>query len=449
MLRKLREVMAFMRDLRAGTVDPAVTETLSREEENGAAALLYLRLLIFIFFIVGGVTASPNIKDAISNLIFASGYGVVLILQWYLLRRSMHRALHRFSYFMILADHALFTSLLVFYYATNGNGNFNHALKSPYMTLLLVPTLTTLVQFRQRLLLFSVSVLLLIVLGFYGFGRLSAVPVTTSWYQYMLGDAIIFPAWLGIWLLLPLILGAIVAYAIFRSIRMVTNIGKIEGQRRQLTRYFSPEVVEEIATMQNSVSGIKAGERRQVAVLFADIRSFTTLSEHMSPDEVAALLTELRALQTKTVFENHGMVDKFIGDAIMAVFGAPRSHGGYDADVAHAVACGLQMHQAISRFNSLRTAAGQSEIRIGIGIHAGEVFAGNLGDADRLEYTVIGDVVNTASRIEHLCKKAQADFLISEPVAEKIAAAIQTEKVGLVRIRGKDEPMPIYKVIHD
>lgn len=438
-----------MHQMRTGNLEPAVQEALSREEENGARALLYFRSIFFIFFFVGGLTAAQDMRDTVANLFFSGGYAIVLGVQWYLQRRGLHRALHRFSFFMILADHALFAGMLIFYYTLLGSGNFNHAMKSPYMVLLLMPTLLTLVQFKHTLLFFSLGTLLAILLAFLGYGLLSGVPRTTDWARYILGDAVILPAWAGLWFSLPVIIAALVGYAIFRSIRMAAQIGQIEGQKKQLSRYFSPAVVEEISSGQSSGYSFKKGERRAVAVLFADIRSFTTLSENLPPDRVAAMLAELRALQMKAVFDNGGMVDKFIGDAIMAVFGAPKSAADFHTDVVNAVNCGLAMHASLTQFNAARSARGETPINIGVGIHAGEAFAGNLGSAEQLEYTVIGDVVNTASRIEHLCKKAQADFLVSEVVAAELDSAVASEKIGLVRIRGREQPMGIHRVLHN
>ncbi len=445
---KIHKGMGFLRSMRTGQLDPAIQEVLVREEENGARALLIFRFVVFLAFIIGGATATSDFKDIIFNMLFATAYGAVVVLQWLLLRKKMHRALHRFNYFLILADHALFATLLLFYYTVYSPGNFNHAMKSPYMILLLLPTLTTLIQFRHTLLFFSLGVQLATILAFLGYARLSGVPQTTNWQQYLLGDAIILPAWTGVWVLLPLMIATLVGYAIFRSIRMAAEIGRSEGQKKQLARYFSPAVVEEISAGDGSLDNFEKGERRRVAVLFADIRSFTTLSENMAPDKVAAMLSELRQLQMKAVFNNNGMVDKFIGDAIMAVFGAPRSSGSFAGDVANAVRAGLEMHASLTVFNLARKASGEAEIRIGIGIHAGEAFAGNLGGEGQLEYTVIGDVVNTASRIEHLCKKAQADFLISETVAGELKEEFNHEKIGLVKIRGREKPMGIHRVRH-
>ncbi len=446
MFAKLSTLVSQLREISSDRLAPAIRETLKKEEENGARALLYFRAVIFCVLLVGGITAPSAIRDIVSNLIFAAAYGVIVLMQWYLQHCQLHRAMHRFNFFLIVADHALFAGLLIFYYNTYSPGNFNLAMKSPYMMLLLVPTLTTMVQFRHSIVFFSLSVYAVVVAGFFGFAILSGAPATTSWPQYILGDALIYPAWLGLWILLPMMITTLVAYAIFRSIRMVIQIGKIEGERKQLSRYFSPTVVEEITATGPKTLDLASSERREVAVLFADIRSFTSLSENLAPREVASMLSELRQLQMQAVFDHQGMVDKFIGDAIMAVFGAPRSSGSFKQDVQNACAAGIAMHSAIDAFNAKRISEKKPPIRIGIGIHAGEVFAGNLGGDGLLEYTVIGDVVNTASRIEHLCKKAQADFLISETVADLLGSTVRHNKIGLVRIRGREKPMAIHKI---
>ena len=427
----------------AGT-SSAVAEAFSREEVRGARALLYCRIGVVLLLIIGGLSAPSRWQDKLANMVFAGAYAAVVGVQFYLHRCNNLRALHRFSYFSLLADHAVFTFQILFYYQNEGMGNFNFAMKSPYVVLLLMPTLTTLLQFRFSLLIFSLATSLAIVFGFFGFALLSRVPQSPSWNQYFLGETIILPAWLGLWLLLPLFVATLIAYSILRARRMVVEIGKAEGQKRQLARYFSPAVAEEIAAA--SGENLMRGERRNVAVLFADIRSFTSLSENLPPDEIAAMLSELRQLQISAVFRFAGTVDKFIGDALMAVFGAPRSAGGLPQDIGNAVACALQMLSDLETFNARRVAGGKESIRIGIGIHAGEVFAGNLGGEGQLEYTVIGDVVNTASRIEHLCKKAQADFLVSETVARELPAHVAAERLGVVRIRGREQPMGIYRI---
>lgn len=448
MKEQVKARFTFLRAMRRGTLDANVQEALTREEKSGGWALLYFRLFACVAFTLGGMTASPSPRDIVVNLIFAAAYGSVVVVQWSLLKTNLQRAFYRFNFFMVFADHALFASQIVLYYSLTGTGNFNHAMKSPYVVLLLVPTLMTLLQFRHTLTFFSVGVLLVTLLGFLGFALLSGVPQTNNWVEYVLGNAIMLPAWLGLWFLLALSIGVLVSYTLFRSIRMVAQIGHSEGQKKEFARYFSPALVEEIISGGEALENLKRGARRNVAVLFADIRSFTALSEKLSPDALLQMLARLRELQMQAVFEHQGMVDKFIGDAIMAVFGAPHSAGSFRIDVQNAVLAGIQMHRALRLFNNERKERGEEEIRIGIGIHAGEAFVGNVGGEGQLEYTTIGDVVNTASRIEHLCKKAQADFLVSEAVARAAEGRFEHERLGVVKIRGKEKPMAIYKVLH-
>lgn len=425
----------------AGT-SSAVAEAFSREEIRGARALLYCRIGVVLLLIIGGLSAPSRWQDKLANMVFAGAYAAVVGVQFYLHRCNNLRALHRFSYFSLLADHAVFTFALLLSYQSEGMGNFNAAMKSPFLVLLLLPTLTTLLQFRFSLLVFSLATSLAILLGFFGFALLSRVPQSPSWNQYFLGETIILPAWLFLWLLLPLFVATLIAYSILRARRMVAEIGQAEGQKRQLARYFSPAVAEEIAAA--SGANLMRGERHNAAVLFADIRAFTSLSENLPPDEIAAMLSELRQLLISAVFRFAGTVDKFIGDALMAVFGAPRSAGDLSQDIGNAVACALQMLNDLETFNARSVAGGKESIRIGI--HAGEVFAGNLGGEGQLEYTVIGDVVNTASRIARLCKKIEVEFLVSETVARELPAHVAAERLGVVRIRGREQPMGIYRI---
>ena len=144
---------------------------------------------------------------------------------------------------------------------------------------------------------------------------------------------------------------------------------------------------------------------------------FTTLSENMTPEAVVGMLRDFHGRLARTIFAHGGTLDKYMGDAVMAHFGTPRP--GPD-DASRALACGLDMVREIDTWNAERTAAGEPAIRIGIGIHYGSVVAGNIGDERRLEYTVLGDTVNVASRIEALTREANTPLLVSDDL---IAAA--------------------------
>src|SRR5690606_8766258 len=148
-----------------------------------------------------------------------------------------------------------------------------------------------------------------------------------------------------------------------------------------------------------------------VTVLFSDIRSFTSISENMDPRELLDFLNEYLSGMVESVLQHHGVVDKFIGDAIMAVFGAPVPE---PEDPLHAVCAALAMREKLAKINEGFVERGLPEIRTGIGLHSGQVVAGNMGHSERMEYTVIGDTVNLASRLEGLTKELGCDVVISD-----------------------------------
>jgi class 3 adenylate cyclase len=178
------------------------------------------------------------------------------------------------------------------------------------------------------------------------------------------------------------------------------------------------------------------GNNRDVAILFADIRSFTTISERMAPDALVNSLNRYFSSMVDIIVARDGMVDKYIGDAIMAVFGAPVSHGndGYDSVVA-----GLEMTAALELFNKEQLRLGAPEFRIGVGINYGIVTVGNIGCDKKMNYTVIGDTVNLASRLEGLTKKYHQPILFSEPVYDQIAGRLLCRVVDKVAVKGKTQ----------
>ncbi len=177
--------------------------------------------------------------------------------------------------------------------------------------------------------------------------------------------------------------------------------------RSNFERFFTPQLAKRIAESAESIK--LGGDKRTVAVLFSDIRGFTALSETMRPDDIASLLTEYFTQMVDCVFRYEGTLDKFIGDAVMAQWGAPIG-GASDADKAMQAA--LEMIRALDKLNKGWRAAGRPELQIGIGLNFGEAFAGNIGSERRLEFTVIGDTVNTASR---LCSAAEPrEILVSD-----------------------------------
>lgn len=223
------------------------------------------------------------------------------------------------------------------------------------------------------------------------------------------------------------------------ALRSAVNLEKSKDNYR---RYFSPEIGDEIETV-DLVIGKGGSSVIDVAVLFTDIVGFTKISEKMPPQDVLDLLSDYQTLMVDAIFHHKGTVDKFIGDAVMANFGTPRSHGN---DAQNAFDCGVLMNQKLAEWNIEREAKGLPQIQHRIGIHCGKCVVGNMGSEQRLEFAVIGDAVNVASRICDACKNFDTNFLISANVASRITHKVPSEDVLNVRIRGRDGNLDLVKI---
>jgi adenylate cyclase len=229
------------------------------------------------------------------------------------------------------------------------------------------------------------------------------------------------------------------AAAAIDSARAHVKLAENAVQRSALERFLAPEVVEMVV---NNPEGVRLGGINQkVSVMFADIRGFTTLSERMAPQTIVEILNEYFTRVTDVIFDNGGTLDKYIGDAVMAVFGAPISKGN---DALNAVKAAAELQRLVVEMNRDARARKWPELKIGIGINTGVVTAGNIGSPRRIDYTVIGDNVNIASRL--MSKARGLEIIISESTAKDLGKAFPLEKLEPLAVKGKSDPIAAFSV---
>ncbi|GBF48653.1 adenylate cyclase-like protein [Leptospira ryugenii] len=247
---------------------------------------------------------------------------------------------------------------------------------------------------------------------------------------------------------LPMIFGL----AVILATGYVTTVSNIEmvreaNTKQMMERFLPSQLVSEF--YKNKAQLEPGGERKEVSILFSDIRSFTKFSEQRSAEDVVLFLNEYLSRMTEVIFRFNGTIDKFIGDAIMTIFGAPFKR---EDDALRAVKTAVAMIRDLELLNQ-KLNLPQERLQVGIGIHTGEAIVGNIGSERRLDYTVIGDTVNLASRIEGLTKHYQCNILISEATYEKVNGKFSASEGFVIReidtviVKGKSKPITIYEVI--
>lgn len=226
------------------------------------------------------------------------------------------------------------------------------------------------------------------------------------------------------------------------------KMGKGLAERERLKDSFGRFINKEIAELAMRGELALGGETKEATIFFSDIRSFTAISEKLTPAEVVEFLNEYMTSMVECVNATHGVVDKFIGDAVMSVWGAPTSAGSPKEDALNCIRAALRMRAALIIFNRGRGGDKKPVIRIGCGINSGPVVAGQIGSTQRMEYTVIGDAVNLASRTEALNKPLGTDILITEYTYALVHDSVLVEEMPSVTVKGKEKPLRMFAVIN-
>ena len=223
-------------------------------------------------------------------------------------------------------------------------------------------------------------------------------------------------------------------------------IGYIAEQKKKkkvinaFKKYVAPQIVDEISK-KGDFSIKLGGENRDIAVLFVDIRGFTTMSEALEPEQVVAILNEYLALTTKSIFDNLGTLDKFVGDATMAVFNSPFDLPDYEYK---AVSAALDIVRGGEKLEKVLLEKYGRSVGFGVGVHCGPAVVGNVGCEVRMDYTAIGDTVNTSARLEANAKKGQV--LISDVLYERLKDRIVVNEIGVIPLKGKSNGVCVYEV---
>ncbi|HXA38154.1 MAG TPA: adenylate/guanylate cyclase domain-containing protein [Phenylobacterium sp.] len=223
------------------------------------------------------------------------------------------------------------------------------------------------------------------------------------------------------------------------SMLVLEDITEEKRVRSTMSRYMSKEVADQLLSAGELELG---GMEQKVTVMFSDVRSFTSIAEALGPRQTVSLLNEYFTEMVDVIFQHGGILDKYMGDGIMALYGAPLV-GANDAD--NALAAADEMMRRLAQLNVRRVAAGQAALDIGIGFSTGPTVVGNIGSVRRLDYTVIGDTVNLASRLEGATKQYSARILLSEMTVRDLKKPATLREIDLIRVKGKDRPVAVYE----
>ena len=411
---------AYARDAAAGDADAFLRDA----ELAGERLSAIVRLVIFCTLLALVLTSKVDHHHELLALVTVAAYGVVtavaLVLAW---RRIFHPALPyayvTFDVALVCLSILLITRMLAF--------PPHMAFAIPASAMIFVVLAHASMRFRPALVAYAGTLtILLMALG------MSVMPALTTVAPFLTGpEHVDLLQSLLHSRILPFGIIALAALALWATSRRTLEMlqASVDYSRRlgNLSRFFSPRLADRLA--RDTGREVASGRRQHCAIMFIDIRQFTELARDMDPEQLSRLLGEFRGVVTEAIFEHGGMVDKFIGDAVLAVFGALRPAGD---DALRAISCGVGVLAAVEAWSVSLTLRRKPRISVGIGAHYGEVFVGAVGNERMLEFTVLGDTVNLAERLERLTRIVGSTFVASGDMLR--AAGLDASRVTWVPI---------------
>lgn len=441
------------------TVQSDIDQDIRREEGIGLIYIFWARITALCLLGLWVILTTPLARSAI-YLIAIGCFGMLGAIPYIAARRS--RVSTQFAAAFLLLDAAFLTYVLIMppnFYVEGWTPQLN--LRLPNFLYIGIFLVGMALSYSPGLVIWAGAASILAwSVGFIWVARLPETLLTSSRTALDSGlrpdeviDSFLDPRTVSVttWeiqLVFLLLVTMILTVTVWRSRRLVRRQAIAEFGRAALSRYFSPNIAQEIAS---NPQALDRSTVQPAAILFADMVGFTSLSESLPPIELIALLRDFHGRLARIVFEHQGTVDKYIGDAIMAHFGTPNPQRD---DAAKALSCAAAMLAEIKRWSAERASVGDAPIRIGIGVHYGEVVVGNIGDERRLEYTVLGDAVNVASRLERLTRRTASELMVSDELIRAVSrcgvdpsAVVHRLHLDHSRfVRGRHQPLAIWRV---
>ncbi len=419
-----------------------IENILYNKEKKGLRNQNIIRLIVLLIFSPMSVVFSQNDKERIMSSILFITFIIISILFLLLIKKGKNLKL--IGILLAIIDIILLCTFSVIWYVTVGGSE----VPASFMVKNLITVMSILFIVINSLSLkplypfiITIGATLLHIGLFIYAANYPGIEYAGDYLEAFTTAKLSYPI-ISMKIIILLATGGFISLNNYNTQKTIISAASLERANNQLGRFFSPNVAETITKSDDDFTKI-GGKIQDVAVLFSDIRNFTSVSEKLPPNEVLNFLSEYHEIMVSIIFKHHGTLDKFIGDAIMATFGTPETSPD---DAQNALKAAIEMNSALSEFNDKRVANNQFTIEHGIGIHYGSCLVGNIGTNERLEYTVIGDTVNSASRIESCCKKLGNNLLFSSSVKEKITDEIDVKKIGSLKVKGKSQKLVVFTV---